>query len=176
METSYVHPTPEIQGWMADDELQWLYQTAATMQTIVEVGCWLGRSTHALLCGCPGIVYAVDHWLGNPCERNTIHKAATERDLLPEFQANLRGFDRLTIIRKPSLDAAMEFADGSVDMVFIDGNHEYPACLDDMRAWWPKCRVILCGHDKGQDGVPQALQEFGKPIENAAGSIWSIRK
>ena len=63
----------EIRGWMELEELLWLNQTAKNMDSIVELGCFCGRSTYALLSGCMehnaghpnGTVYAVDcHWCG----------------------------------------------------------------------------------------------------------------
>jgi hypothetical protein len=75
---------PDIQGWMTRDELTWLYETAQTMQSIAEIGCWKGRSTCALLSGCPGTVHAVDHFLGSATERDTFHKEVHTKDVYSE--------------------------------------------------------------------------------------------
>ena len=50
------------QGWMYPEELEWLYEAAKRMNSIVEIGSWQGRSTYVLLSGCRGPVVAVDKW------------------------------------------------------------------------------------------------------------------
>ena len=54
-----------IPGWMTQDELEWLYDQATRMTSIVEIGCYQGRSSYALLQGLAGrgLLYAVDPWL-----------------------------------------------------------------------------------------------------------------
>jgi len=45
-----------------------------------------------------------------------------------------------TIMRAASLDAVGEFADGSLDFVYIDGDHRFDACVQDLIRWAPKVR------------------------------------
>jgi hypothetical protein len=50
-------PGSHIQGWMGSHELRWLHQTARELGSVVEIGCWKGRSTFALCSsGCPRVV------------------------------------------------------------------------------------------------------------------------
>jgi hypothetical protein len=156
---------------MTMEELQWLYDRASEMSSVLEVGCWKGRSTHALLSGCKGPVYAVDHWLGSPTEREAAHAEAATKDVYAEFLTNVGHFKNLQVIRGSSVEMAARF-DGKVDMVFIDGDHSVEGCLADIRAWLPKTRRLLCGHDRNQEGVPQALQESGLNWKPGPGSIW----
>jgi len=53
------------------------------------------------------------------------------------------------VIEKFSMDAVGDFEDGSLDFVFIDGNHELPWALDDIYWWNLKVRKggIVAGHD-----------------------------
>ncbi len=59
--------------------------------------------------------------------------------------------DRVEIqrIQEPSLEAVKMFKDGSLDLVFVDGDHSEQAFVPDIEAWWKKLRVggILCGDD-----------------------------
>eukprot|EP00929_Paragymnodinium_shiwhaense_P107715 TRINITY_DN74085_c0_g1_i1.p1 TRINITY_DN74085_c0_g1~~TRINITY_DN74085_c0_g1_i1.p1 ORF type:complete len:466 (-),score=66.54 TRINITY_DN74085_c0_g1_i1:607-2004(-) len=74
--------------------------------------------------------------------------------------------------RLPSIEGAKRFERDSLDIVFVDGGHEYEDVRADLAAWWPKVRPggILAGHDFSlqHDGVPTAVSEFlsrRQPIE-----------
>lgn len=165
-----------IPGWMTFKELTWLYEMSKTMNTIVEVGSWKGRSTHALLSGCKGTVYAVDTWEGSKDEKDDTNWMAKREDIFSMFQANTQSFSNLKIVRKTSLDAANQFEDNSVDAVFIDAGHTYEEVKADIGAWIPKAKKIICGHDFLPNvwmGVIQAVEEkFGKVKVND--TIWGV--
>lgn len=178
--SAYLMPSPEIQGWMNRDELDWLYDRACEMKEIVEVGAWKGRSTHALLSGAlisGGRVFSVDHFRGNPSELADVHaEAAAGGDAIyDQFLANVGGFPNLAVIRMDSLEAASMFPDHSVDMVFIDGEHQGASVLADLAAWAPKVTKLLCGHDRYLTGVYAALRLAKIAWEPAASSIWLRR-
>ena len=164
-----------IQGWTSGPELDWLFDRAAEMDSVVEIGTWKGRASHALLSGCKGIVYCIDHFLGSVTEREYSHKEATEKNLAIEFLENVGHFPNLRLVRMDSAEAASMFIDKTVDMVFIDGGHDYATIKADLASWIPKCRKLICGHDPEQEGVPKALKEFfpggvTKPLDN----IWAV--
>lgn len=54
-----------------------------------------------------------------------------------------------TLIRKTSLEALADFPDGSLDFVYIDGNHDFLNTTQDIHFWKKKIRPggILSGHD-----------------------------
>ena len=174
----YTQPVPEIQGWIDPIEMNWLYGQASKMDSVVEIGCWKGRSTHVLLSGCPGTVYAVDHFKGSPNERNGPHQDAVYNDIGSLFFKNVGYFENLVLLEMDSVKAARKFKKLSVDMVWIDGGHDYDSIMADLKAWWPKCRKLLCGHDATQDGVPKALAEMEPTIgkHQRAGAIWYIER
>jgi hypothetical protein len=168
-----------IPGWMEPDELQWLYDRASEMDSVVEIGCYQGRSTFALLQGCKGPVYAVDPWID--IMRNG-------SDNLALFLANLcRRLDlsawrRLIPVLLPSAEAALAVdahARSRFDMVFIDGDHSYESVKQDIELWLPKTRKLICGHDFGNPdypGVEKAVVErFGDAVTRGPGLIWSVR-
>lgn len=162
-----------ISGWICDDaEMLWLAEQGARFAAVAEVGTWLGRSAAALASACKGQVWTVDHFRGSPSERLTNHREATERDLHAEAEANLAPFGNVTILKMDSLAAAGTFRDGSLDMVFLDGDHDLDAVRADLRAWQPKVRHLLCGHDQNWLGVKQALNEEGVQYNLGPGSIW----
>lgn len=168
---------PAIDGWMQEFEMNWLYGTAQTMASIVEIGSWKGRSTHALLSGCPGPVFAVDHFKGNPDEiqKGSPHHEALTADIFAQFWANVGRFKNLVVMRMPSIVAAQYFAPASVDMVFIDGQHTADALVADIAAWRPKCRRLLCGHDVVLDTIQDGLKESGYRWQEVKGlDLWRI--
>ncbi|MRS02168.1 class I SAM-dependent methyltransferase, partial [bacterium] len=62
------------------------------------------------------------------------------------------------------VEAALNYQDGSLDMVFIDAAHDYDNVRADIAAWYPKVRLggMLAGHDYEENwpGVIQAVNEF----------------
>lgn len=171
----YEMPNPEIQGWMGGEELRWLYDHATQVRSVVEIGSWRGRSTHALLTGCRGPVFAVDHWRGSPDERNGAHRDAVSNNIFKEFWANLGHFPNLVPMRMDSHVAARFFAPASVDMVFIDGCHMKESVLVDLMCWTPKFRAIICGHDAQYVSVKEALEGLGITYQSTGG-IWYVLK
>lgn len=70
--------------------------------------------------------------------------------------------EKITHIRKPSIEASKDIEDGSLDAIFVDGDHSYKAVKEDLQAWWPKLRVggTLCGDDYWMSEVSRAVHEF----------------
>ena len=168
----YYKPSPEIQGWMTDNELQWLYENALEMDTIAEIGSWKGRSTHALASGCDGNLLAVDTFKGSPDELETTHKEALETSILEQFRYNMRNFTNMDILVEDSVTAALTCQPKSVDMVFIDGGHSDEQFEKDLKAWMPIAKKLLCGHDYPQ--VARVLNKLNLHPVIECDSIWSV--
>lgn len=168
-----IYTSPGIEGWTSGEELDWLYQRARGMRTVAEIGCYKGRSTHALLSAGAHVI-AVDHFRGSKDEPE--HAIAAENDgIYRDFERNVGHFPNLSIMRMASLEAAAMFGDGVFDMVFIDASHKYEDVKADILAWGPKARRLLCGHDycASWPGVMQAVRETVGPFQ-ACGTIWFI--
>lgn len=54
-----------------------------------------------------------------------------------------------SIIRKTSMEAVNDFADGSLDFVYLDGNHQLKYVVEDLVEWSKKIKIGGCisGHD-----------------------------
>ena len=163
-----------LPGWMSTQELIWLHAQAMQSTSIVEIGCWKGRSTYALLTGCEGTVYAVDHFQGSVNELDTTHAEAKTRDIHADFMANVGWFPNLSVMKMSSAMASKQFVDLNVqaDMVFIDGEHTTEAVLADIAAWAPLTSRILCGHDSYFPEVAEALGKSNVLWHRGSGSIW----
>ena len=164
----------QIAGWMYLEELEWLYEAAKRMASVVEVGSWQGRSTFVLLSGCRGPVVAVDKWDAELMKDHGDALVARKA-----FFENTTGFANLTVMEMDSPKAATAFPDNSVEMVFIDGNHLYEPFKADLLAWLPKAKKLICGHDylkADSPGVQQALDEYFGPgkVQTGPGSLWYV--
>ena len=78
-------------------------------------------------------------------------------------QDNISDFaPRGKILRGYSQDFVNSFEDGSLDYIFIDGDHSYEGALRDCELFFPKIKNggIFAGHDWSFDGVQKAVNEF----------------
>lgn len=165
-----------IKGYMYDEELDCLYDLAKECDTIVEIGSWKGRSTHALLSGCNGKVFAVDHFKGSadPEEHEKYYSEVNGDNIYNEFKNNLIDFDNLVIMRTSSETASHIIS--NAEMIFIDGEHTAEGFKKDLDLWLPKATRIICGHDYNDKfpGIKNYVDEKFKDIE-IVGSIWIKR-
>jgi hypothetical protein len=93
--------------------------------------------------------YAIDPWVALDGQGRT-QRDQTRQDFL--YGHACRVLDRYpgcSVIRRTSVDAAKGFADGSLDFVYIDGDHRFGAIAADLVAWVPKVRKggAVAGHD-----------------------------
>ncbi len=120
---------------------------------IAEVGSWKGFSTSVLakaVVNHNGKVFAVDHWMGS--EEVKHHERLKAVDIYSIFKRNMIALGVWDIVHPMVMDsqtASQIFADGILDLVFIDADHRYESFKKDIWSWLPKLRDggILCGHD-----------------------------
>jgi len=169
--------------------LLWLSKRAAESQKIVEVGCFVGKSTRVLAHHCPGTVFAVDAWDENnpgltrlpPGSVPPVVGPGDGTRLKAEFYRNLAQEIRegkVKPLQGCSVDVVRTFAAGSVDLVFLDANHFCEDVKADISAWRPKVRKggILSGHDYGVQAHPGVRQAVDELVPDATidrgSSIW----
>jgi hypothetical protein len=163
MKDNYI-PSLNIQSWHALYQLEWLYEQAKNMDSIVEVGVWKGQSTIPLVEGCSGIVHCVDHFKGNSDEIGTgePHFEATYNDISNEFLNNLVNYPNMILYKMTSLQATTFFKPNSIDMVYLDAGHLYDEVKSDILGWLPIAKKLICGHDYEFKGVTDAVYDvFG---------------
>lgn len=140
----------ELDGLISREVGEALHNFAACVpadQSIVEIGSYLGKSTAYLATGAAlddgAHVYAVDAW---SIEVSAWRSAVLGRLPSPEYDMFLAQLDkagvrdRVTPIRSLSTLAAELFPDvgdrdGSVGLLYIDGDHHKDAAMADLRAW-----------------------------------------
>ena len=98
------------------------------------------------------------------------------------FDERTRAFPIITKVRACSVDAAERFEDASLDLVYIDAQHDYANVLADIHAWRPKVRPggYVTGHDFGPPcscrGVRNAVRRvFRRPDAVFEDSSWVKR-
>ena len=124
-------------------------------QVGAEVGVDYGDNSYLLLKYSEiGRLYSIDQWRGKWSFRKS------------EAEAKLQRFDyRSKIIQEPSRLASERFEDQSLDFVYIDADHRYPAIKQDIEVWFPKVKIggIFSGHDyvvAKKCDVIRAVDEF----------------
>jgi predicted O-methyltransferase YrrM len=116
----------------------------------VEVGTHLGEFAEVILRARSGRLTCVDPWQTTMAD---LTDPLTGRDRDADYAAAVARLtpysDRCTILRQPSPQAAENFADGSLALVYIDADHMRPSIDQDLHAWWPKVQPggMLAGHD-----------------------------
>ena len=143
-----------IPGWLTDREGLFLYDLAKNCSgrgCIVEIGSWKGKSSVWLgrgsQAGAGVAVYAIDPHEGSQEHQKMLGKVWT----FDEFQryTRLGGVDEVVVpIVKRSLEAASDF-DHGVELLFIDGAHDYHSARQDLEVWLPKLveGAIVVIHD-----------------------------
>jgi len=121
-----------VPGWLTDEEGEALYELARACRgdgVIVEIGSWKGKSTICLGLGSRagnGVpVYAIDP-----------HTDTRFGD----FESNVQRAGIRELVRpiaSLSQPAADDF-DEPIEILFVDGSHEYDLVLEDFEKWVPK--------------------------------------
>jgi predicted O-methyltransferase YrrM len=120
----------------------------------IELGSWKGMSAAfmavEIINSGKNIKFdCIDIWSEQPYLTDT-KQDLLGLDLMNRFLENTKPVSHIiNAIRSDSVVAAENYADKSVDFVFIDGDHSYEGCLRDIQAWLPKMKPnsILAGHD-----------------------------
>lgn len=151
-----------------------------------EIGVSTGRFSVFLCATMPDMeILAVDEWIerpGNAAPGQQTYLGWNQEYWLGKLkEANAKSLqNRITICRMDSVKAALTVTDGSLDFVFIDADHSYEGCKNDIAAWAPKVRKggMVSGHDYSGKwpGVQRAVDETGRQITRLPDSVWFYRK
>jgi hypothetical protein len=138
-----------VDGWLNPKEARLLYRLASECKArgaIVEIGSWKGKSTICLargsLAGGKAKIHAIDPHTGSPEHSKQFGVVWT----FDEFRRNIENA-RMTDMVEPHVDfsdAVAKRFDLPVELIFIDGLHEYEGVKIDFDSWFPK--VIGHGH------------------------------
>ena len=120
-----------IPTWTVREELKALYDLAVACPPCaqaMEIGSYLGASTCYLAAGLSqgkGTLICVDTW-----QNETMPEG--ERDTFAEFHRNTKAVkSRIRLVRKRSEDLVDDDIDGSLNLIFLDGDHSYESTKRD---------------------------------------------
>jgi len=135
---------------------------------IVEIGSFLGRSTHYLATSLVNAgkeavkIYSVDTFEGSS-EHMDINLPKDFKDI---FEKNLDFFIKQGMVevcqgRSDSQQILDKFEDESIDYIMVDGAHEYEAVVDDIINWWSKLKQTgsMVGDDYLLNSVAEAVKK-----------------
>lgn len=158
---------------------------------VVEVGTLLGRSIIYLAQTMKAArkdlrLFAVDTFTGSPSDPAVLHLVEQHGgSLRAAFEANLEragAAEAVTVMPMDSLQAAREFCDASVDLLFLDGDHAEEAVVNDLLWWLSRLRPggVVAGHDiNTYPSVGRALDRMlgrGRYHVDHGQNLWVWRK
>jgi len=138
---------------------------------MVEIGSYLGASSCFLAAAAFEIqgakLHCVDTWENEGMSEGS-------RDTWQNFQLNTKEYHHLIEPhRGRSVDIARTFTH-RIDLIFIDGDHSYEGCHQDVRSWLPllKAEGCILLHDFGwAEGVQRVVNEDLRPLVKREGKL-----
>jgi cephalosporin hydroxylase len=147
----------QIQGWCslekAEKMMQLIYDTHP--KTCVEIGVFGGSSIYptakALKYLDSGKVHAIDSWSTEDCQEGYNATDANFQwwgsfdlnEIYLNFEQMLKSYQLgsyCNVMRMSSQQAVSSFADESIDILHIDGNHTEEVALADVKMYLPKLK------------------------------------
>ncbi|MBI2558015.1 class I SAM-dependent methyltransferase [Candidatus Woesearchaeota archaeon] len=158
----------KVHGWLSPHEGITLYNLAKNCTgkgVVVEIGSWQGKSTIWLAKGSKKgnnvKIYAIDPHTGSSEHKEAYGKVWTFNNFKKNInKANVE--DIVVPILKYSDKAAKTF-NKPVELIFIDGSHEYDLVKLDFELWFPKVidGGIIAFHDTvGWEGPKRLVKEI----------------
>ncbi|MBM3548091.1 MAG: class I SAM-dependent methyltransferase, partial [Alphaproteobacteria bacterium] len=172
-----VFETPErlsvLSAWTEHTPFALWIVDAVRPSILVELGahagvsyCAFAQAVKAL--GLPTACYAVDTWEGDAHTNKSEASYADDvlGDLRRHHDPRYAGFS--TLVQSTFEAAAGGFADGSIDLLHIDGYHTYEAVLGDFETWFPKLSngSVVLFHDINERGGDFGAWRFWDEVKD----------
>ena len=142
--------------------------------TMLEIGSYKGESTSIFAStGLFSKITCLEPFDGNEEALDVFNEDWSR--VKKEFWTNTRHWDNINLIQDFSYNVVNEFEDNYFDFIYIDASHKYEDIKSDIDMYLPKCKVIISGHDYGDQhpGVKKAVDELlGQPNGVFADGSW----
>lgn len=164
---------------MTFDEKKALFNLSKETENVfVEIGSYLGASScfiaEGLLKTGKAKLYCIDTWRNDAMSEG-------KRDTYDEFLKNTEKYKDIIIpVRETSENAVsvLQKQIKSIDMLFIDADHNYEGCKRDWDLYSPFLRIgsLVIFHDYGwAEGVKRVVNEDVRPLiskEDSLPNMW----
>jgi len=150
------------------------------IETMVEVGSYQGESTIIFAENIKTLktLYAVDPWMNGYAPGDVCSDEYPMDIVESNFNVRIKDYPQISKQKTTSEEFSKTIEDGSLDFVYIDGDHQYESCKKDLELWVPKVKKggIIAGHDYLAIcflGVVNAVNEsFGSPDKTYEDTSW----
>lgn len=157
---------PIIRSSQVPNRIELLKYVDIAGKDCAEIGVHVAEFSSAIYALQPRSLLLVDPW--KYCDENkNLVMNTSQRDYDQRYEGVCRTFGdkpNVTILREFSVDAALQVRDESLDVVYVDGNHDFLYVLADLFVWFPKLRKggWMAGHDNCNrfPGVTRAYRLF----------------
>lgn len=168
-------------GWFGNAEYIDLVLKGRRVETVIEVGSWLGCSTRYIAAAIAdnGVVYAIDTWRGSPQEE--LHqKDPRLATLYQQFLSNVihAGLTNKIIPFRMDSGEAARALNVKADFIYLDGAHDTQSVLRDITVWYPHLKEsgVMAGDDWLWETVRVAVvakaKELNKHVHYHANFWW----
>ena len=150
-----------------------------------ELGVWKGDfSAEILDIVNPKKLYLMDPWTYQPEFTGSwygggVAKNQGDMDAIYEAVASrFSKYDSVQLVRYKTDDLSDQIPDGSLDWVYVDGNHQYEFVLNDLQTFVKKVKSggLLCGDDYGRGKGAPVSRAVSKFLEEGSCEMKWIRK
>lgn len=157
----------DVEGWLSGEEGLLFYNLAKNAKkpnVIVEIGSWKGKSTvffgRGSLDGDGVKIYSIDPHIGRTEDMGAGYTVAPT---FKDFEDNVKRYNLSGLVKplvKLSWDAVNDVPE-KIDVLFVDGAHDYDSVKRDVKDWFPKLNEggVISFHDSDWPGVKQTLFE-----------------
>lgn len=147
---------------------------------MAEIGSFSGVSSE-LFARFVNYIYCIDIWNSDP---NYIEIDAEKiNQSFVNFTEMAKSYNNIGMVKKTSLKAVEGFNNESLDLVYIDGRHDYESVLSDIKAWLPKVKKggWITGHDidlkfsekEGKRVFEAVTEMFGNDYKTYPDTSWA---
>jgi predicted O-methyltransferase YrrM len=180
MELKFLEKATCRGGKYTDGLLELINFFKEKVETMVEVGSYQGESTIVFAQNLPNVkkIYAVDPWVNGYAIGDVCSDEYPMEIVENNFDIRVKDYPVIIKKKMTSSEFVNEIEDGSLDFVYIDGDHQYESCKNDIKLWLPKVKKggVIAGHDYLAAcfiGVVNAVNEaFGQPDMTFEDTSW----
>lgn len=156
-----------------DDSRLSLLEKIKPGDACVEIGVFKGDFSECIIKMDPSKLHLIDPWdsiMDVPARWHATSQEemnSIKQEVVDKFSSN----PKVSIIEKYSVDALDDFADESLDWVYLDANHSYSFVVQDLSNWWEKIKPggFICGNAYQDDNFHVEVLDFG--VIEAVGSF-----